>query len=559
MKHIKKYCILWMVICMMLSINMAQPIKATELKGSTHAQQLYNYFYEKGYTPQAAAAIVGNVMWESCGGYGYLDFPLHTVEAATGEGIGMCQWSFERKYDFMNYCKSKGVHWTKSTLKIQADFLEKELKGGEHWLFPSYLYSSYCAQYKMSYKQFKNQTDIEKAVGGFCFNFERPLEYYARFSKRVEYAKKVYNKYYQKLIKPTKIDMDVKGDDVSITWKNNDAATKSKIQVYDKNWKLIHTHTTKHTNYKVKNLDEGIYYIRIGAMTPRDDIKYSDYHAFVIGNPSEKDKVMVTSITTKAIDYQTLRVNWNEVDNATKYVVYRSVNGGSYQKYHTTIHTSLKMNAKTGVIYRFKVKPMIQNKRGIIHGFMSSSKSGKTTLQGDINLSIKRQSNTTFTLKWNEIEGATSYLIYQKKEDGSYQKIKTVEDNTYTTNVLTPNTYSFKVKAARYTSKDQVYSKESNVVQGKSVFEKPTITLKKVSSRSIQISWKETDGTPYYSIYRKKTSKGTYQKIHSTNQTTYTDKGLEKDKTYYYIVRGYRIVNGYKYQSPSAIEQNLSL
>ena len=64
MNVIKKLKMIMVMICLMLSsITMIQPIKGAELKRSTNAEKLFNFFYEKGYTPQAAAAFVGNVMW----------------------------------------------------------------------------------------------------------------------------------------------------------------------------------------------------------------------------------------------------------------------------------------------------------------------------------------------------------------------------------------------------------------------------------------------------------------------------------------------------------------
>lgn len=169
---------------------------AISLTGSTYAEKTFRYFSEHGYTQEAAAAIVGNIMGES---YGRLNFDLHAVEDTTtnkGEGIGMCQWSFDRKVNFIAFCDSKGVAWNNSSLEIQVEFLERELNGeyGDQWhLSPSY--SSALNSYNVGVQTFKRETDIEKATGYFCYSFERPNEQHANFSDRVYYARYVYSLY----------------------------------------------------------------------------------------------------------------------------------------------------------------------------------------------------------------------------------------------------------------------------------------------------------------------------------------------------------------------------
>lgn len=169
---------------------------AISLTGSTYAEKTFRYFSEHGYTQEAAAAIVGNIMGES---YGLLNFNLHAVESTAtnaGEGIGMCQWSFDRKEKFIAFCNSKGVAWNNSSLEIQVEFLERELNGeyGNQWYISPY-YSSSLNFYNVSIQNFKSERDIDRATGYFCYCFERPNEQYANFADRVYYARYVYSLY----------------------------------------------------------------------------------------------------------------------------------------------------------------------------------------------------------------------------------------------------------------------------------------------------------------------------------------------------------------------------
>lgn len=561
MRYLKKLSILWMILCMLLlSVNYVQPVQAAELKGSTRAEQLFNYFYEKGYSSQACAAIVASVMWESSGAYKE-NFSLHTVEKGTMEGIGICQWSFGRKANFIAYCKSKNVDWKKSTLKMQADFLDKELKSGKYWMFPSHVYSSALAPYKMSYAKFKTQKNIKDAVGGFLFNFLRPSEYYAHFQDRINYAQRLLKKYEKQLYAPTNYSASVTGNDIVLNWSTQFPAIKSKIQVYDVNCKLVHTHTTRNHSYKVKDLDKGVYFVRVGAMNQSNDIKYTSYRIAVIGKSDQQKNVMATNLKIEAIDYDTLQIKWDAAKRADHYVLYRSIDGGEFKPYKTLKTNSYTMeNAKTGVKFAFKIKTWSKIDGTIQETPFTSSVSGKTKLDEDIQLEITRVNKTKFQLDWNVIAGATSYDVYMKTSIGSYQKIKTLKADVckYTTSVLTPDTYSFKVRAARYSGNERVVGKLSNAVRGKSVFTKPNVQIEAISNNSIQLSWEKVDGVSYYCIYRKVSKEGVYQKLTSVSSTTYTDEKLENNQTYYYKVKGYRNVDGINYVTPLSTEVNYS-
>ena len=157
-------------------------------------QKLYDYFQRIGFTKEASAAIVGNLMYESGGGYS--DVKLNAVEWSTGRGIGMCQWTdtadMKRRTNFERYCASKGKPWPNQDLKVQVDFLMLELEGqvyGKVWYFlPE---QGYPSSYEMSLKKFKKLKNVSTAVAVFCANFERPRPEHANLSARTSYARSV--------------------------------------------------------------------------------------------------------------------------------------------------------------------------------------------------------------------------------------------------------------------------------------------------------------------------------------------------------------------------------
>lgn len=64
------------------------------------------------------------------------------------------------------------------------------------------------------------------------------------------------------------------------------------------------------------------------------------------------------------------------------------------------------------------------------------------------------------------------------------------------------------------------------------------------SITSATISWKPVYNVTGYYVYRSTSKTGTYKKVGSTFETSFTDKGLTKGKTYYYKVASYTVTNG---------------
>lgn len=93
-----------------------------------------------------------------------------------------------------------------------------------------------------------------------------------------------------------------------------------------------------------------------------------------------------------------------------------------------------------------------------------------------------------------------------------------------------------------------VKTQYSNKNVGSPTINKPsTISAKAKSDSSIEITWSKVDGVKKYKVYRATSKNGSYKYIGATSNTNYVDKGLESGTTYYYRVRGYKKVDGAKY------------
>lgn len=156
------------------------------LRGSCNNEKAYNFFIDNGFTAAAAAGAVGNLVAET----------VHTGDISTsaiesnGEGVGIVQWSFTRKTDFLNYCQSQGDPFPNSNLELQLEYIMIELNSGQYWApYDGYGHPEYC----ISYPEFVSSNDIELATGAWMSCYERPAP--GSLDVRISNATEVYNSY----------------------------------------------------------------------------------------------------------------------------------------------------------------------------------------------------------------------------------------------------------------------------------------------------------------------------------------------------------------------------
>lgn len=153
--------------------------------GNSIEEKVWFALREQGYSEEAVAAVMGNI-------YGESGFKADAIES-NGEGYGLCQWSFGRKTQLINYAKSKGKDWTDED--IQIEFLIGEItKGGGANGYAKFQMSG--THYGYTYSSWKDATDVEEATKAFMAVFERPDMTVAHTDRRVEAAKKYLSEFH---------------------------------------------------------------------------------------------------------------------------------------------------------------------------------------------------------------------------------------------------------------------------------------------------------------------------------------------------------------------------
>lgn len=122
----------------------------------------YSYLVDRGFAPNAAAGIVGNLIQESG-----VDPRSNQVG---GPGMGIAQWTeSERWQSLLQFASQRGV--SPYSLDLQLDFMLHEMK-----------------QYGI-YDRMQKMNNLESATRLFMNVFERPDPQYANLDGRIEFAR----------------------------------------------------------------------------------------------------------------------------------------------------------------------------------------------------------------------------------------------------------------------------------------------------------------------------------------------------------------------------------
>ncbi|MDN3450069.1 DUF5011 domain-containing protein [Planococcus sp. APC 3906] len=248
-----------------------------------------------------------------------------------------------------------------------------------------------------------------------------------------------------------------------------------------------------------------------------------------------------------------IKITWGAVSGATGYEVYRSTSStGTYSRIGpTTSYNGLvDPDVPTNKTYYYKVRAYQYTGSAKFYSGYSTVISGKALPPVPTSVKVASASYNSIKVSWAAIWGATGYEVYRSTSStGTYSSVgSTASTSLVNGNLVTGNTYYYKVRSYRTVEGVKVYSSFSSIFNAKPVFT-GTITARAASAgySKNKVSWSQVSGASGYIVYRATSKTGTYSNIKtitSGSTLVYENTGLTTGKTYYYKVRAYRVVSG---------------
>jgi fibronectin type 3 domain-containing protein len=169
------------------------------------------------------------------------------------------------------------------------------------------------------------------------------------------------------------------------------------------------------------------------------------------------------TVTAKLCGANDFKISWSTqkiTGHTVKYKVQYQKKGGSWVTYKkaATVSSCIKYDLLNGTQYRFRVTPFVTS-NGKTYSGTAKTTSYCYTLKAPKQPTVKRISATKATLKWNKVNGATSYKIYRSaKKNGNYTCVKTVDSKYLSSNITAKKGkgYYYKVRACKGTVMGQL-------------------------------------------------------------------------------------------------------
>ncbi len=300
-------------------------------------------------------------------------------------------------------------------------------------------------------------------------------------------------------------------------------------------YSLTATVTSGKTEYRDTGLTIGsTYFYKVRAYRTVNGKKvYSGYSSEKSGTVKLST---VAGLRVQMTKYNTLQLNWDKAGDAKTYEVYYSTSPNSgYKRATSTKKTTYKFSkAKCGQTYYFKIRTYEKIGKVKYYSDYCAEVSGKTVLNGTPTVYVSKTKYNSVTIKWNKVASAKKYEIYYSTSpDGEYTLLKSQGGTSYTHKKLTTGvTYYYKVRPMR----DYFYGEFSNVTSARPVLGELKNLKVKTGTNQLKISWKSSSGAEAYVLMRSESRDGDYVEISRSKKTSYTDKGLQDGKTYYYKV-----------------------
>ena len=190
--------------------------------------------------------------------------------------------------------------------------------------------------------------------------------------------------------------------------------------------------------------------------------------------PSGTPAPVITKLTAPSIkasaSWNSCTLRWNRINNARNYILYRKTNSGKYAKIKT-LNANTTSYKDTKITIGNKYSYVIRASKKTSSGYIYSPASKAVTVKPNLlRPSIKLKTlKGKQTLSWKKISGATGYVIYQKKGNGSFKKVKTIssKNTSYTFKTAKNGTYSYRLVPYRTVNRKVKTGPASAVKTGK--------------------------------------------------------------------------------------------
>ncbi|MDF2510201.1 MAG: hypothetical protein K0S04_67 [Herbinix sp.] len=257
----------------------------------------------------------------------------------------------------------------------------------------------------------------------------------------------------------------------------------------------------------------------------------------------------VTNVNASYHDTSTITLTWDASLSASRYEVYILDELTNVYNFYSSVTTnSITLNYPAATIKNIQICA-VSSAQGLEYkSTMSDSYYAATNPDIVNNLFASDSADKYITLEWDEVSGATGYVIYRSlAAKDKYELVGTSDTTIYTDSKVSSGT-SYNYKVCAYVLDQNFQGELSNFVDISS--NPAAMVLKyKAGEEKVRLKWSKVTGATAYDIYMWDEVSGAtlLQTVKGNATVSYIVEGLETDGYYEFYAVSRRYYNGKTY------------
>jgi len=246
-------------------------------------------------------------------------------------------------------------------------------------------------------------------------------------------------------------------------------------------------------------------------------------------------------LTLTVVYYNSLKINWNAVANATSYILQRKDPNQDYKNLGTFDQTILLFtdkNLSPNTLYSYRIKALGAKTESVFVSIDGTTPAMLTTP----GMTVIPVSFNTLNISWKPVQNVVKYVLERKLlETDDYKELVRLDSTKieYVDISLKDKTsYFYRLKA--YGNKT-----ESNFATAKGItpamLTTPEMMVVPISYNTLKVSWKPAQNVVQYVLERKLLETDDYKELLRLDSTKieYVDISLKDKTSYFYRLKAY--------------------
>ncbi len=316
--------------------------------------------------------------------------------------------------------------------------------------------------------------------------------------------------------------------------------------------------------YKCKKLSTGTEYrLRVCALDKNN--KAGNYSSATAQPCLKKPKIIHSAVS----ELKAAVIEWKKVSGAQKYELHRKAKG---EAAYTVIAETAELSytdedIAAGLVYMYRVRAVREVEQKTVYSKYSKAVETAITMPAIELVSCEANNHYSINLGWQQSDSVTGYYIYRStKEDGTYKKIKDINNHTtvsYTdTGVVPGKTFYYKICGYVQSADASVLTGElsaSKMAQTQMAAPNLTGVKSNFENRSLVLSWEQYADVTGFRVFRSQYPDKKFKKIADVSgalASGYEDRSVAPGAAYYYRIRALYETKKYKGKSqPSNVQK----